>query len=68
MRAILKDNLSTVTFIWGEGSIIPQGHVAVQVQHRYYTETSETYTIPDARKYWAQLIQKRFKIHDLLLL
>ena len=67
MRAVLKNNESTITFIWGEGSDILHDHVKVKVQNQGGI-AYDILSVWSARKYWADLIHKGYRIHDLLLL
>ncbi len=60
MRADLSDHASTIVFIWGQGSYVPDGFV--HVKHRAFTDKNETFTLTliEARNYWAHLVDRGY--------
>lgn len=58
MRADLIHKGSTVMFVWGQGSYISDGYVGVKLVG--FSDGFETYTIPEARKYWSRLLNKGY--------
>ena len=45
-------------FVWGQGSYISDGYVGVKLVG--FSDGFETYTIPEARKYWSRLLNKGY--------
>ncbi len=68
MRVELNRSQLRVSFLWGDGQDVPEGHVVVRwndFEVGRGADKAATYTISHARLYWKQLVNSGFKVHPI---
>ena len=68
MRVELNRSQLRVSFLWGDGQDVPEGHIVVRwnnFDEGRGADKAEIYRIPHAREYWKQLVDAGFKVHPI---